>query len=483
MLYKSRIGSTFSEDTTIRFSTFNCLQNESNTEVYCAVSVKDAQRAAILATEAFRQFKKTDVSVRADFLNGIADELELQRSELIQMYCKESSLSAQRANSELDRTIFQLRSYGNYLLNEQWNRPLLSESEHVPVRVETKLQAIGPVAVFGSSNFPFAYSTAGGDTASALVAGCPVIVKAHPMHAGTSWLVAECILKVVQEQQLPDGVFSHLLDNGHDVGEELVGNEFIKAVGFTGSIRGGRALMDLASKRDAPIPVFAEMGSINPVVFFQSELEKNLELWIDKFTTSISNDAGQFCTKPGLLFVSQSAEGIQFIAELKKQLSLTEPTCHLHPNLFKNYKEQVEESFKWITCKQPYHSQPVLREVTAREYLNDYNFYEEFFGPQAIAVLYKSQEELIEMLNKLGGQLTTTFIGSEEEFLANEEIIDRAKEKAGRIIFNGVPTGVTVCDAMVHGGTYPAASDSRFTAVGTQSIYRFLRPVAMQTIR
>lgn len=481
MLYKSRIGYTFSEDTTIRFSTFNCLQNEGNTEVYCAVSVKDTQRAAVLAARAFRLFKKTTVSVRADFLNGIADELELQRSELIQMYCKESSLSTQRAHSELDRTIFQLRNYGDYLLNEQWNRPLLSEPE--PFKIETHLQAIGPVAVFGSSNFPFAYSTAGGDTASALAAGCPVIVKAHPMHAGTSWLVAECILKVAQQQQLPDGVFSHLLDNGHDVGEELVGNEYIKAVGFTGSIRGGRALMDLSMKRDTPIPVFAEMGSINPVVFFQSELEKNLELWTDKFTGSISNDAGQFCTKPGLLFVPQSTEGIQFVTELKKQLSLTEPKCHLHPNLFKSYKEQVEESFEWIKCKQPYHSQPVLREVKANEYLNDYNFYEEFFGPQAIAVTYRTMEELTEMLNKLSGQLTTTCIGSEEEFRVNEEIIDRAKEKAGRVIFNGVPTGVSVCDAMVHGGTYPAASDSRFTAVGTQSIYRFLRPVAMQMIR
>jgi len=483
MLYTSRIGYTFSEDTTTRFSTFNCLQNEVNKEEYCVVTIKDAQRAAVLASKAARLFKNTEVSVRVDFLNGIADELELKRSELTNMYCKESSLSVQRANSELDRTIFQLRNYGHYLLYEHWNRPLVSEPEQVPFKIETRLQAIGPVAVFGSSNFPFAYSTAGGDTASALAAGCPVIVKAHPMHAGTSWLVAECIIKVAQEHQLPDGVFSHLLDNGHDIGEELVGNEYIKAVGFTGSIRGGRALMDLSAKRDAPIPVFAEMGSINPVVFFQSELEKNLELWIDKFTGSISNDAGQFCTKPGLLFVNQSTEGMQFVAELKQQLSVTEPKCHLHPNLFKNYKEQVEESFEWIKCKQPYHSQPVLREVSAREYLNDYNFYEEFFGPQAIVVLYKSREELMEMLHKLGGQLTTTFIGSEEEFRTHEEIIDCAKEKAGRIIFNGVPTGVTVCDAMVHGGTYPAASDSRFTAVGTQSIYRFLRPVALQMIR
>lgn len=482
MIYKSRIGFDFSEETSNVFSTFNCLKNEKNKELFCIATIKDAQNAAFLAKKAFRQYKNSEASLRANFLIKIASELEAKRSELVEMYCKESSLSDDRGNTELDRTIFQLKHFAEYLLKKEWNQVLSSNIPGTSVKITTTLYGIGPVVVFGASNFPFAYSTIGGDTASALAAGCPVIVKAHPMHAGTSCLVADIILTIAQQLELPDGIFSHLLDNGHDIGVELLQNEHISAVGFTGSEKAGRSLMDSAAKRIAPIPVFAEMGSVNPVIFFQSELEKNLELWSDKFTLSISNDAGQFCTKPGLLFIPDSIEGHEFIKELKRQLSLLEPKCHLHPELFKRFKQQVEETFKWISCKQPYHSQPVLREITVNEYLNDYNYHEEFFGPQAIAVIYHSKEELKEMLSKLAGQLTTAFIGSKEEFKHYSDILESAKEKVGRVIYNGVPTGITVCDAMVHGGTYPAASDSRFTAVGSQSIYRFLRPVAVQEI-
>lgn len=482
MVYNSRIGFRFSEEKSDTFKTFNCLKGEENNDIFYVASVKDAQQAIQLAKEAHRSYKKTTVAERMEFMKAIAAELENQRVPLIEMYCKESSLSEKRGNSELDRTIFQLRNYADHLLNEQWNRPITSTAPNSPYKIHSELQAIGPVAVFGSSNFPFAYSTAGGDTASALAAGCPVIVKAHPMHAGTSCLVAECIIQAAMNCHLPEGVFSHLLDNEYEIGEELVRNEDVKAIGFTGSIHGGRALMDMASRREAPIPVFAEMGSINPVLFFQSELEKNIELWADKYTQSIATDAGQFCTKPGLLFVPNTNEGKQFIDLLKSQLSLTEPQCHLHPRLFERFKEQVKESFAWIPCKQAYHSQPVLREVSANEFLNDYNFYEEFFGPQSIAVMYSSPTELNSFLSKLGGQLTITFVGSKAEIQLHDEIVERAKEKAGRIIINGVPTGVTVCDAMVHGGTYPAASDSRFTAVGSSSMYRFLRPVAIQEI-
>lgn len=482
MILKSRIGYQFSAEFLDEFHTFNCLSDSENSEKFGACTVQDAKQAIELATKAHRVFKKSTVEFRSKFLTAIANELDQQRNALVEMYCKESSLSAARGNSELDRTIFQLRSYGDYLLDPSWNRPIVSEIPNSPHKISTELSAIGPVAVFGASNFPFAYSTAGGDTASALAAGCPVIVKAHSMHAGTSYLVAECIVKVAQEVGAPEGVFSHLLDNGYEIGEELVSNENVKAVGFTGSIKGGRALMDLAAKRLAPIPVFAEMGSVNPVVFFNEELEKNSDLWIDKFAQSIATDAGQFCTKPGLLFVPSTELGGSFLKDLGYQLSVTEPKCHLHPKLFNAFKDQVEETFKWIPTKAPYHSQPVLRIVDAKSFLNDYNFYEEFFGPQAIAVQYESIEQLIVFLDKLTGQLTATVIATPSEIDSKTEVLDLLKEKAGRIIINGVPTGVAVCDAMVHGGTYPAASDSRFTAVGTQSMYRFLRPIAVQKI-
>lgn len=481
-MYKSRIGYRFSEETQQQFSTYNCKLDIQNPEQYCVATIQDAQNAIQLAKMAFTSYRLTGSSQRIAFLNSIASELNNVRNSLIEMYCKESSLSEHRANVELDRTIFQLKSFAEFLSTQNWDRPLTSKTNDGIYTIQTSLQAIGPVAVFGSSNFPFAYSTIGGDVASALAAGCPVIVKAHPMHAGTSYLVSEIVIESAQKNGLPDGVFSHLFDVGYEVGEELVYNKQIKAVGFTGSIRGGRALMDIASKRNAPIPVFAEMGSINPVLFFEDELKKNLELWVDKFKNSISNDAGQFCTKPGLLFVPNSPIGNEFLLELKNQLSLMSPECHLHPNLYENYKKQVEESFEWVDCTKKYHSQPTLRIVTSTEYLNNYKLHEEFFGPQAIATTYNDMEELRAMLAKLQGQLTISLIASDEELLTNTPLFEEVTEKAGRIVVNGVPTGVTVCDAMVHGGIYPAASDSRYTAVGSQSIYRFLRPVAIQRI-
>lgn len=480
MVFTSRIGFQSAKVNATQFKTFNCLKNEENTTVFCVATIAETKQAAIIAKEAFRAYKNTPSSTRTLFLNSIADELNNKRTELITAFCKEASLSEERANVELDRTIFQLQNYGNQLLNTDWNRPIISTDATHSSIISTQLEAIGPVVVFGSSNFPFAYSTAGGDTASALAAGCPVIVKAHPMHAETSCLVAACILKVAQEMNLPNGVFSHLLDNGYEVGAELLSNKDIKAVGFTGSIKGGRALMDISAKRNAPIPVFAEMGSVNPVVFFETAVNEKLDFWTEKHAHSIATDAGQFCTKPGLLFLPNTVVSKQFISTLQSRLSSIAPKCHLHPNLFSSFKKQVEKSFNWIQCEQPFHSQPVLRIVEAAEFLRNENVREEFFGPQSIAVTYSSIKELENMLTQLGGQLTATFIGSQNEFDTQVDVIELLKEKAGRIILNGVPTGVTICDAMVHGGTYPAASDSRFTAVGTQNIYRFLRPIAVQ---
>ncbi|MCO5260795.1 MAG: aldehyde dehydrogenase (NADP(+)) [Crocinitomicaceae bacterium] len=480
MIFKSSIGFRFSKENNTVFRTFNCIQNTENEEGFCVATKDEVEQAAELAHQAFRAYQKTPPELRAQFLSAIGDELNTNREQLITQFCKEASLPESRAIIELNRTVFQLKNYGDYLLSPNWSRFIESRDAHQTLFIHSSLQAIGPVVVFGSSNFPFAYSTAGGDTASALAAGCPVIVKAHPMHAGTSCLVAECIVRVAQKLNLPDGVFSHLLDNGHAVGSQLVQHEYIKAVGFTGSIKGGRALMDLAAQRKSPIPVFAEMGSINPVVFFASELEKNTAFWVEKYAHSISNDAGQFCTKPGLIFVPNTPDSTFFIEQVKQALQQMDPKCHLHPNLFNSFKKQVEQSFDWIESGQPFHSQPVLRELKSIDFKKNEQFREEFFGPQSIVVKYQTIEELEKMLLLLDGQLTSTVIGSEEEFDKHESIIDLLKERAGRIIFNGVPTGVTVCDAMVHGGVYPSASDSRFTAVGSQSVYRFLRPIAVQ---
>lgn len=477
---KSNIGYGFSESNAGDFHTFNCLKNEQNPEKYYSASKEDVEKAAELAQAAFLVYGRSDGQLRARFLKRIAEEMDEHREELISWFVKEASLSRERGAIELNRTIFQLETFSTMAHSERWVERIEFEDSAKGMRIHRMNRGIGPVVVFGASNFPFAYSTVGGDTAAALAAGCSVIVKAHPMHAGTSEAVAQLVLKVAKELELPNGVFSHVFDGGHEVGAALVQHPLVKAVGFTGSIRGGRALMDLSAKRDQPIPVFAEMGSLNPVVLFDEGLSADRAHWVDAYKHSISNDAGQFCTKPGLLFVPDTKEGNRFITELRKALEETEPQCHLHPNLFASYQKQVTNSFDWKETGQPYHSQPTLREVSFSDFNTKEQLREEFFGPQSIVVQYSGKQELWELLNHLQGQLTATIIASDEEVREHWDVVTHLGDLAGRLIRNGVPTGVTVCDAMVHGGTYPAASDSRFTAVGSQSMYRFLRPVSFQ---
>jgi len=301
------------------------------------------------------------------------------------------------------------------------------------------------------------------------------------MHAGTSYLVAEIVINVAQKFNLPNGVFSHILSNSHHQGSLLVNHPKVNAVGFTGSIRGGRSLMDMAAKRLIPIPVFAEMGSVNPVVFFEDELKINLNHWVNKFTSSIANDAGQFCTKPGLLFMPNSSIGNQFADCLSAELKNRMPLPQLHPVIYQSFKTQCSELFHWPETFQENYSQPVLRVIHSHQFIEDLRFRNEFFGPQSIAVMYDSKQDLLECLDILDGQLTATMIGTTDDLNSNELILEILKFKAGRIIFNGVPTGVSFCDAIVHGGSYPASSDNRFTAVGIRSVARFTRPIAVQT--
>lgn len=480
MAMKSRIGYEFSGATGSEFQTFNCASNQWNEEKYKEASEEDVNKAAEIAHAAFFVYKKISGEIRAQFLEEIAHQLNQSRESLVQQFSKESSLSIERGNSELDRTIFQLQSFAALAKSGDWKQPLINLNLPNGSNIHTSHEPIGTVAVFGASNFPFAYSTIGGDTAAALAVGCPVIVKAHPMHAGTSCLVAEIVLKAAQKLNLPTGVFSHILSNSHSHGTLLVNHPQVNAVGFTGSINGGRALMDLAANRSIPIPVFAEMGSVNPVVFFEDELKKNLNYWVNKYANSIANDAGQFCTKPGLLFVPNSAIGNQFIDLLSAELQNREPLPQLHPFIHTSFKKQCSELFDWPKTAHENYSQPVLRVIQSHQFKEDSRFRNEFFGPQSIAVLYNSEDEIIECLALMDGQLTATMIGTDEELRSNELILETLKFKAGRIIFNGVPTGVSVCDAMVHGGSYPASSDNRFSAVGMKSVARFTRPIAIQ---
>ena len=348
---------------------------------------------------------------------------------------------------------------------------------------------IGPIVVFGASNFPLAFSTAGGDTASALASGCPVIVKSHPMHAGTSELVASAVLKAASLTGMPNGVFSNLNSKGFDVGRQLVLHPMVKGVGFTGSIKGGTALSKMANEREEPIPVFAEMGSVNPVVILPSAIENENDKWANVYANSITMGSGQFCTNPGLILGVKGDSLNSFIDALGREVSKVEPSCMLHPNIYNAFESGKNElsAQKNVDVVASYSENAtvnfgaakVLR-VLGAEFLKNSTLHREVFGPFSIVVECKDYLELENILKQLEGQLTGTILGNAQELKDFGSIVEALKNRVGRIIFNGAPTGVEVCSSMQHGGPFPATTDSRFTSVGVRSIERWVRPVAYQ---
>ena len=348
---------------------------------------------------------------------------------------------------------------------------------------------LGPVVVFGASNFPLAYSTAGGDTAAALAAGCPVIVKSHPMHAGTGALVASAILKAAEKTKMPNGVFSNLNSSGIEVGVQLVQHPQVKAVGFTGSIKGGRALYDLAAQREEPIPVFAEMGSVNPVILLPKALTKRAEILAQTYARSVTLGTGQFCTNPGLILGIKSTVLTTFIKQLSEEILKINPSCMLHPNIEKAYIKnkamaleqeglRVEADFQGEL--ESHFAAPTVTTVDGEVFLNNTTLHQEVFGPYTLVVQCKDITQLTQIIAQLEGQLTGTIIAEDEELEEYSEVASNLKQRVGRIIFNGVPTGVEVCPSMLHGGPYPASTDSRFTAVGIHAIKRWVRPFSYQ---
>ncbi len=451
----------------------------------------EIEQAVRLAVEAFPVFSRISILRRAEFLKSIGEEMILEKEKILERYILESGLSRKRGELELQRTIFQLRSYADDLLKGEVlgiSIDISDSHEHSPRPDIRKMNvAIGPVVVFGASNFPLAYSTAGGDTASALAAGCPVIVKAHPLHPGTSFLVAQTIVKAARRTEMPEGVFSHLFDNGFEVGKQLVSHEGIKAVGFTGSFKGGMALVDLANKRKNPIPVFAEMGSVNPVIVLPSALKMDPSETASKIASSVTNDAGQFCTKPGIVLVKKEKELDEFVKELSEKVKEAVPRTMLSDSIYLTFNNTIQSFKDSMQSKQSSthdfrvgQGVPAVLELEQLEFLSDQKYSGEIFGPATVIVRYDNDEGLELCLNQLSGQLTCSVFGDLEELQARSVLLLRMQEIAGRVIVNGVPTGVTVCSSMHHGGPFPAASDSRFTAVGSDAIKRFLRPVAFQ---
>jgi NADP-dependent aldehyde dehydrogenase len=445
-----------------------------------------------LAHKAFAPYRKTTPAQRSLFLEAIAAHIEAMGDDLLNIINEETALPLTRLSGERSRTTGQLKLFSQLLREGKWNKEIVDEAlpDRKPASRPEIIQRqtpIGVVAVFGASNFPLAFSVAGGDTASALAAGCPVVFKAHPAHPATCQLVGNAITKAAKDTGMPDGVFSMLHGFSHETGGMLVTNPLIKAVAFTGSFKGGKALYDLASRRKEPIPVYAEMGSVNPVFFLPQAVKQGGETLASQFAQSVTLGSGQFCTNPGLCVFINNDESKSFIQKLAASMSASA----IHPLLTKGisdaYKSGLKKQNKLpgatrVITKAESEIEPSVISVNAKDVLHYPDYFEEVFGPSTVAVLADSYDEIHQLIEMMPGQLTGTIHAAENEFQTAKELIDRLTQKVGRVVMNGFPTGVEVCHAMVHGGPYPATTDSRVTSVGTGSIYRFTRPVCYQNI-
>jgi len=491
---KSYIGNQHALAEDKVFNTFNPKLNMKTAWTFHEASNSEVEKAIELAWQSFKGFQNTPSIEKASFLREIASQIEGLGDELIDVYCQETGLPEGRAKGERGRTCFQLRTFADLVEEGSWVNATIDtaipDREPLPKPDLRKMAVpLGPIAVFGASNFPLAYSTAGGDTASALASGCPVVVKSHPMHAGTGELVASAIVRAVQKTGMPNGVFSNLNSSGIEVGQQLVKHPKIKGVGFTGSIAGGRALFDMAAQRKEPIPVFAEMGSINPVVLLPEALSSKGRKWAKTYAGSITLGTGQFCTNPGLILGIKTDGLNEFVWTLSDEIIKIEPSCMLHPNIVSKYEankttvmkgEKVQVVADYETSTEANYARQAVVRVDGETFINNTQLHQEVFGPFSMIVECKDQEELARAIAGLEGQLTGTIIAEEDELPSFDKVIRALKSRVGRLIFNGVPTGVEVCPAMQHGGPYPASTDSRFGAVGIHAIQRWVRPVSYQ---
>lgn len=445
------------------------------------------------AMQAFTAYRKTEPAARADFLEAIANNIEALGDQLIEQASAETNLPAPRLMGERGRTCMQLRMFAQMLHEGSWVEASIDTAipDKNPPKPDIRkmLVPLGPVVVFGASNFPFAYSTAGGDTASALAAGCPVVVKAHPAHLQTSILVANAIADAVGSTGMHASVFQHVTDGSFDSGKNLVEHPLTAAVGFTGSFSGGKALYDYAAKRRVPIPVFSEMGSVNPVLILPEIMRTGGAGVAKQYAASITLGMGQFCTNPGIL-VAIKGEGIdQFIETLREEIAAVAPAKMLHTGIYKAYNEKMDAALAETGVSVLSRSKvapaelqplPTVATVDGKVFLKDQLLHEEVFGPYSILVQCADATEMIAVWQSLAGQLTTTLMGTDKDFSEHKDLLDIAPSIAGRIVFNGVPTGVEVCPSMVHSGPFPACTDSRFTAVGIGAVKRWVRPVCYQ---
>ncbi len=444
------------------------------------------------AWTAFHSYRKFSLAQRAAFMKAIAVELENCGDALIQTAMQETNLPEARLRGERARTIFQLNSYADACEKGNWLEARIDTAipDKTPPKPDIRkmLVPLGPVVVFGASNFPFAYSTAGGDTACALAAGCPVIVKAHPAHAQTSEIVANAVLTAAQKTNMPQGIFAHVHGAGFEVGKALVMHPYTKAVGFTGSYAGGKQLFDWGNQRKEPIPVFAEMGSTNPVFLLPEKLAASANEVALMYAGSITLGVGQFCTNPGIIIGIEGEPLNKFTNTLAEEIKKVAPAKMLHEGIAKAYHQNKAtalsqagvETLAVAESPDSGLGEGTIASVSGTDFLNNPVLRQEVFGPYSIIVRCKNIDEMITVANSLDGQLTSTLMATENDIKQQETLVEAVKNICGRIILNGVPTGVEVCLSMQHGGPFPATTDSRFSSVGADGIKRFARPVAFQ---
>ena len=447
---------------------------------YTDASIAEIDLAVAASKAAFPIYRRISDAKRAEFLLAISREIMAIGDELIQTACAESHLPEARITGERGRTTGQIQAFADFISNPAWKKEIHdpAQPDRAPLPKPDLFQTqipLGPIAVFGASNFPLAFSVAGGDTISALAAGCPVIFKAHPAHPKTGDLVGGAISKAVASCGLPEGVFRLIHGASHEVGAHLVQHPDIQAVGFTGSYRGGKALYDLAVRRPHPVPVYAEMGSVNPVILLSNKIAENPAALAAGLAGSVCMGVGQFCTNPGLLILQKKDAG--FLDLLAEELDKLPLGTFLTPGIADAYTAGVlnlaQHSKKLTSRDLPSPALFVAEAASANRVI-----LEEVFGPCTVAILVEDEAEMISFIESLDGQLTGTIHGTKTEI--SDELIDTLLQKVGRLLFNGFPTGVEVSGAMVHGGPFPATTDSRSTSVGTQAIYRFVRMVCIQ---
>ncbi len=486
---KNLIGYTPSSEGTVGIQAINPASGEPIGPLFFKATLSELDLAVHKANAAFKVYRNKSGVEKADFLDTIASEIENIGEQLLERYVAESGLPVGRATGERGRTCGQLRLFAQLLREGSWVNarvdPAIPAREPLPrVDLRSMERPLGPVGVFGASNFPLAFSVAGGDTASALAAGCPVVFKGHYSHLGTSELIGHAIIAAAQKTNMPDGVFSLVFDDTIEIGQALVKHPLIKAVGFTGSYKGGKSLFDAAASRPEPIPVYAEMGSINPVFVLPKTQKEKGESIAQNYIGSVTLGVGQFCTNPGLLVYNNDE---LFVENVKNSATAAMGGTMLNKSIQSVYHKGIEDFSKYAKVvavgnkPEAYTAaEPTILMADYETFKDNPELNEEIFGPSSLMVTTNSKEEMLAVAENLTGHLTATVFGNEDELTAYADLLEILEQKVGRLIINGFPTGVEVSHAMVHGGPFPATTDSRGTSVGTMAITRFTRPVCFQ---